>query len=206
MKALAAEIIIVKSEGERITEKLIKEMIETARKFSEQPNAYWTDQLNNFDHIAGYHPLGEEIWNQTEGKVDAFVHCVGTAASLTGISTILKEQNPRIKIFAVEPAESPVLSGGASGAHNIEGIGIGFDPPLWKPEIADEIFQIPTDEAKAMARRLATEEAIFAGTSSGPNVIAAIELAKRLGPSATVVTLLIDNGLKYLSTDVFIQP
>lgn len=206
MRALGAEIILVPSDEGRITKKLIQDMIEAARKISEEPNTYWTDQLNNVDHIAGYHPLGEEIWEQTKGQVDAFVQCVGTAASLNGVSTILRSHKPDIQIIAVEPAESAILSGGQSGAHNIEGIGIGFDPPLWDPSIADEIIPIPTGEAKAMARRLAAEEAIFAGTSSGANVTAAIQIAEKLGPDSTVVTLLVDNGLKYLSTDVFIEP
>jgi cysteine synthase A len=104
---------------------------------------------------------------------------------------------------AVEPAESPVLSGGEPGAHKIEGIGIGFTPPLWKASLADEIMLVSTEEAKLMARRLASQEALFAGTSSGANVVAAIRVAGRLGPGHTVVTLLVDSGLKYLTTDLY---
>jgi cysteine synthase A len=103
----------------------------------------------------------------------------------------------------VEPAESAVLSGGPSGSHKIEGIGIGFIPPLWKPPEVDEILTVSTDEAKAMARRLAMEEAIFAGPSTGANVTAALRIAERLGPDATVATIVVDSGLRYLSTDVF---
>jgi cysteine synthase A len=178
-------------------------MIEQARELSREPHTYWTDQLNNQDSIAGYQALGEEIWNQTNGEVDAFVHSVGTAASLRGVATVLKRRRPGVKIVAVEPAESAVLRGGRPGPHKIEGVGIGYTPPLWQPELVDEIIPVPTDAAKEMARRLAKEEALFAGTSSGANVIAAIEVGRRLGPNAKVVTLMADSGLKYLSTDVY---
>jgi cysteine synthase A len=203
MKALGAELTLVPSEGGRTTEKLIREMIEVARDMSNEPNTYWTDQLNNYDHIAGYHSLGEEIWEQTNGQVDAFVQSVGTAASIRGVSEVLKEKNPSVKVFAVEPAESAVLSGGGSGAHNIEGTGIGFTPPLWDANIVDEVLCVSTADAKSMARRLASEEALFAGTSSGANVVAALRVSEKLGRGATVVTLMIDSGLKYLSTDLF---
>lgn len=203
MRALGAELTLVPSEGGLTTKKLILDMIEKARELSGKPHTYWTDQLNNHDSIAGYYPLGEEIWSQTQGKVDAFVHSVGTAASSRGVATALKRQKPGIKIVAVEPAESPVLSGGQAGPHKIEGVGIGYTPPLWDPALVDQIMPVKTDDAKAMTRRLAKEEALFAGTSSGANVLAAIQVAERMGPGATVVTLMADSGLKYLSTDVY---
>ena len=203
MAALGAELTLVPSEGGRTTKKLILDMIETARELSREPHTYWTDQLNNHDSLAGYHPLGEEIWSQTGGKLDAFVHCVGTAASLRGIATTLKRHAPGIRIVAVEPGESPVLSGGPPGPHKIEGVGIGYTPPLWEASLVDEIVPVATEDAKEMTRRLAREEALFAGTSSGANVIAALRVAERLGPAATVVTLMADSGLKYLNTDVY---
>ncbi len=203
MKALGADMTIIPSHGEGITKKLIEEMIEKAREFSKESSTYWTDQLNNDDHVAGYYQLGEEIWQQTKGNVDAFVQVIGTAASIRGTTTILKKHNSNIKTFAVEPAESPVLSEGKSGSHGIGGIGIGFTPPLWDPTIADEIITISTEEAKAMARRLAKEEGLFAGISSGANVAAAIKIAERLESNATIVTLMVDSGLKYLSGDLF---
>ncbi|HEX5575283.1 MAG TPA: pyridoxal-phosphate dependent enzyme, partial [Gemmatimonadales bacterium] len=129
--------------------------------------------------------------------------CVGTAASSRGVATVLKRYQPSVRIVAVEPAESPVLSGGKPGPHKIEGVGIGYTPPLWDPTVVDEIVPVATEEAKEMTRRLAREEALFAGTSSGANVIAAIQVAQRLGPGAKVVTLMADSGLKYLSTDVY---
>jgi cysteine synthase A len=202
MAALGAELTLVPSEGGRTTKKLILDMIEAARKLSQVPHTFWSDQLNNHDTIAGYYSLGEEIWSQTKGKVDAFVHCVGTAASSRGVATVLKRYKPSIKIVAVEPAEAPVLRGGQAGPHSIEGVGIGFTPPLWDPTLVDEIVLVKSDDAKDTARRLAREEALFAGTSSGANVVAAIQVAERLGPDANVVTLMADSGLKYLSTDV----
>jgi cysteine synthase A len=203
MQALGAELTLVPSEGGRTTKKLIREMIEVAREISSEPNSYWTDQLNNYDHIAGYHSLGYEIWEQTEGQVDVFVQSVGTAASLLGTSEVLREKNPSLHVVAVEPAESAVLSGGETGYHNIEGTGIGYEPPLWDADRIDEIIPVSTVEAKAMARRLAREEALFAGTSSGANVVAALNVAEKLGPEVTIVTLMVDSGLKYLSTDVY---
>lgn len=203
MAALGAELTLVPSEGGRTTKKLILDMIEAARELSREPGSYWTDQLNNHDSIAGYFPLGEEIWKQTEGRVDAFVHSVGTAASSRGVATVLKRHRPDVRIVCVEPAESSVLLGGEPGPHKIEGVGIGYTPPLWDPGLVDEVMAVGTEEAKEMARRLAREEALFAGTSSGANVIAAIRVAERLGPGATVVTLMCDSGLKYLGTDVY---
>jgi cysteine synthase A len=203
MAALGAELTLVPSEGGLTTKKLILDMIEAARTLSQEPHTYWIDQLNNQDSIAGYYSLGEEIWSQTQGEVDAFVHSAGAAASLRGVATVLKRYKPSTKIVVVEPAESSVLLGGRAGAHDIEGIGIGWTPPLWEPTLVDDILAVSTDAAKNMARRLAREEALFAGTSSGANVVAAIQVAERLGPGAKVVTLMVDSGLKYLSTDVY---
>jgi cysteine synthase A len=203
MAALGAELTLVPSEGGLTTKKLILDMIEAARGLSREPHTYWTDQLNNHDAVAGYYSLGEEIWSQTKGEIDAFVHCVGTAATCRGVATVLKRHEPSVKIVVVEPAESSVLLGGPAGPHKIEGVGIGYTPPLWEPALVDEIVPVGTAEAKEMARRLAREEALFAGTSSGANVVAALRVAERLGPDANVVTLMADSGLKYVSTDVY---
>jgi cysteine synthase A len=203
MEAFGAELTLVASEEGLTTRKLILDMIEAAKEYGRRPHTYWTDQLNNSDSIAGYYPLAEEIWSQTNGELDAFVQCVGTAASSRGVATVLKRYNPRLRIIVVEPAESAVLSGGQAGPHKIEGVGIGYTPPLWDPSLVDEIVAVKTDDAKAMARRLAREEGLFGGTSSGANVIAAIRIAERLGPDASIATLMVDSGLKYLSTDVF---
>ncbi|HWG84136.1 MAG TPA: cysteine synthase family protein [Deinococcales bacterium] len=203
MRAFGAEITIVPSDNRRITAALIKEMIETARGLGVRPGHWWCDQLNNHDAIAGYHALGEELWVQSGQRVDAFVHSVGTAHSIHGAASALRRHQPRLTVHAVEPAESAVLSGLPSGSHKIEGIGIGFTPPLWQPEEVNEVLTVSTADAKAMARRLARDEGVFAGTSSGANVVAALRIAERLGPGATVATIICDSGLRYLSTDVF---
>jgi cysteine synthase len=206
MQAFGAHIQDVKSDGGRINEALIKEMIRMAAELSQRPGHWYCDQLRNHDAVAGYIPLGQEIWRQTSGTVDAFVHAVSTAHSIHGVTRALWAENRAVRIVAVEPEESAVLSGGPSGSHKIEGIGIGFIPPLWQPELVDEIQTVSTADATAMARRLAHEEGIFAGTSTGANVVAAIRVAQALGSRATVVTLAVDSGLRYLSTDVFAQP
>jgi cysteine synthase len=203
MHAFGAQVTDVLSDNKRITGALIKAMIEKSRIVSQQPNHWWADQLNNHDAVTGYTSLGEEILEQTGGTIDAFVHAVGTAHSLHGVTKVLWKHNPQIHIAAVEPAESAVLSGHPSGSHRIEGIGIGFVPPLWDRSLVNEILMVSTDDAKAMARRLAGEEGLFAGTSSGANVVAAMRIAQRLGPKATVVTLMVDSGLRYVSTDLY---
>ena len=203
MRALGAGLTLVHSPTGGTTKALTLEMIEVARGLASRPGSYWTDQLNNCDVIPGYADMGREIWDQAGGKVDAFVQSVGTCGSLRGISTHLRELNPRVQVTAVEPAESAVLSGGPSGSHKIEGTGPGFVMPLWEDGLAEEIRPVSSEDAMAMARRLAREEGIFAGTSTGANVLAALELAERLGPGATVVTLAVDSGMKYLSTALY---
>jgi cysteine synthase A len=203
MAAFGAELTIVPSEDGLITKALIQNLIAKAKEFSQEPGTYWTDQLNNADSIAGYHPLGEEIWEQTDGRVDAFVQSVGTSASLRGTASVLRRHNPGLRVVAVEPGESAVLSGGQPGAHLIEGIGIGYTPPMWDSALPDEVVPVPTAEAEDMARRLAREEGLFAGTSAGANVLAAIRVGQRLGPTARIATLLVDSGLKYLSTRLY---
>ena len=203
MAALGAELTLIESEGGLITRTLIADMIEAARAISREPRTYWTDQLNNADSVAGYHPMGEEIWRQSDGKTDAFVQSIGTTASLRGVAAVLRRYNPAVEIVAVEPGESAVLSGSSPGAHKIEGIGIGYAPPLWDASLVNDIIPVPTADAEAMARRLAREEGLFAGTSSGANVIGAIRTGLRLGPDKSVATILVDSGLKYLSTDVY---
>ena len=203
MVAYGAKLTLVSYAGGGATKQMFLDMIETARRISEQPNTYWVNQLHNPDTIAGYYPLGEEIWKQMGGEIDAFVQSVGTFASLCGVATVLKRHNPKIRIIAVEPAESSVLRGSPPGAHDIEGIGVGFTPPLWQPELVDEILSVKTTDAKETARELARKEAVFTGSSSGGNVHAALRLAQQLGPKARIATLMIDSGLKYLSTDVY---
>lgn len=203
MRALGADVIELPSEGGRTSKELIQRMISRAKKLSSGPNSFFADQFNNPDAANGYIPLAEELWDQSGGKIDAFVQSVGTAQCITGVSRALLERDDKIQIVAVEPSESPVLSGGEPGPHKIEGVGPGFVPPIWTDNLTDEIIQISTNDAKNMARRLAREEAIFAGTSTGANILAAIQIATRMGPDSTVATIACDSGLKYLSTDLY---
>jgi cysteine synthase A len=203
MRIYGAELEIIHSETGGMTARLMRDMITAARAFTERTGAFWTDQMNNTAPLSDYHRMAEEIFTQTNAAgdgIDGFVQSVGTGASLRGIGEALRERRPRIKIVAVEPAESAVLSGGAPGSHHIEGIGVGFVVPLWSSAVADSIERVSSEEATAMAFRLTREEGLFAGISTGANVVAALRLAQELGPGATVVTVLVDSGMKYLKT------
>jgi cysteine synthase A len=200
MTILGAKLHIVPSASGGMTEQLTRNMVEAASVITKETGGFWTDQLKNTDQLGAYHAMADEIWNQTGGKIDSFVQMVGTAASLRGIADGLRRHNDQIRIVAVEPAESAVLSGGKPGAHKIDGVGAGFVVPLWNERIADRIEQVSTEEAMAMALRLAREEGLFAGTSTGGNVVAALRLAEEWGPGANVVTVMCDTGMKYLKT------
>ena len=203
MRAYGAQVTEIPSEGGRITRDLIRAMMAEAESLGRRPGHWFCDQLNNRDGEAGYHPLGEELWQQAGGRVDAFVQSVGSAHSIQGTAQALRRHNPRLHVVAAEPAETRVLAGQPPGAHRIEGIGIGFVPPLWTPAAVDELQAASTEESNAMARRLARDEGLFTGTSTGLNLIVALRLAERLGAGATVATIIIDSGLRYVSTDVF---
>jgi len=203
MQALGARLTLVPSPTGGTTRALTLAMIETARGLAAEPGCYWTDQLNNADQLRGYDRMGEEILEQAGGRVDAFVQSVGTAGSLRGNAARLRAHDPAVRIVAVEPAESAVLSGGPSGSHKIEGTGIGFVAPLWIDGLAHEIRTVSTAEAMETARLLAREEGLFAGTSTGANVAAALRVAAELGVGGTVVTVAVDSGMKYLSTALY---
>jgi cysteine synthase A len=200
MRILGADLRLVPSDSGRMTEKLTRDMIEAARLIQVATGGFWTDQLRNTDQITAYHAMAEEIRRQTGQRIDGFVQSVGTAASLRGNAEALRDDNEEIAIVAVEPAESPVLSGGPAGAHKIDGVGAGFVVPLWRDDIADVIERVSTEDAITMALLLARAEGLFAGTSTGANVVAALRLAERLGPKATIVTVMCDTGLKYLKS------
>lgn len=203
MAALGAELTVLQSQGGGMDAALTRNMIEAARQITERTQAFWTDQLNNTDQLSAYHAMADEIWRQTDGRIDAFVQSTGTAASVRGVAEGLRRHKPAMHIVAVEPAESAVLSGGKSGSHKIEGVGAGFVVPLWHGAIADEIAQVSTEAAMAMARQLARREALFAGSSTGANLVAALDLGRRLGKDATIVTVMCDTGLKYISTALY---
>jgi cysteine synthase len=201
MEAFGADLRIVKSEGGMITPDLIPRMIEEARKIAAEPNTYWTDQFNNRDMLKGYAQLGSELLEQVEKPIDAYCGGVGTAGMLMGVARILKPTGTRIVAF--EPGTSPVISKGIAGTHHVEGIGTSFVPPQLDKAFYDEARAIDEGEASAMARRLAREEGIFTGLSSGLNVVGALQLARELGSGHTVVTVAVDSGLKYLAGDLY---
>lgn len=198
MRLLGARLEVVPSDGGRMTAALTHAMVEAARRIATATGAFWTDQLRNVDQTHGYRRLADELVTDTGGRLDAFVQSVGTAGSLRGVAEGLREAGVATRIIAVEPAESAVLSGGPSGAHKIDGVGAGFVVPLWNAALVDGIERVSTDEARAMAFRLAREEGVFAGTSTGANVVAALRVAEHLGPDAVVATVMCDTGMKYL--------
>ncbi len=201
MRAFGAELIIIPSEGGKITPDLIPTMRERARQLSEQAGTFFTDQINNPNTIRGYEDIGTEIRAQLDRPVDVFCGAVGTAGMLMGVSNVLRADGTRI--VALEPASAPLLSKGQRGTHRVEGIGIGMVPPLLRPDAYHEVCAVDEADARAMARRLAREEGIFAGISSGLNVAAAVQIAQELGPGHTVVTVACDSGMKYLAGDLY---
>ena len=203
MKLFGGELDLVPSHGGKITPDLVPRMIERAREIVAMQPSYFTDQFRNTDMLKGYEGMAVEIVEQAAGPVDAFCGGVGTAGMLMGVSRVLRQQKPAPKVVALEPAGSPAISKGSSGTHHIEGVGSGFVPPLLDKLAFDEARGIDEGEARAMARRLAKEEGIFAGTSTGMNVVGALALAKELGVGRTVVTVAVDSGLKYLAGDLY---
>lgn len=203
MAAFGAELIIEPSVNGQITGELIQRAIARAQGIAEADDAYWTDQFHNEDAIAGYRGIVAELTSQVDGPIDVFCGGVGTGGMLAGVSRALRERGGKTRVVALEPASSPILSEGRSGAHHIEGVGIGFAPPLLEPGDFDEARAIDEADARETARRMVREEGIFAGTSSGMNVTAAIRLAREVGPGHTVVTVAVDTGLKYLAGDLY---
>jgi cysteine synthase A len=205
MRAFGAEVVVVPSRGGQITPDLIPKMQAVARELAARPGTYWTDQFNNTDALVGYAGIGRELAQQVDGPIDAFCGGVGVGGMLVGVSQALKAAGSGARIVALEPAGSPVISTGTPGTHHVEGVGVGFLPPLLTPGTYDEVRVVDEAEARQTARRLAREEGIFAGTSSGLNITGALAVARELGPGKTVVTVAVDTGLKYLSGDLF-QP
>ena len=198
MRAFGANLEIIPSQDGKITPDLIPRMIKRAKQIAQANNAYATDQFNNEDSLKGYAQIGYELLQQVTTPIAAFCGGVGTAGMLMGVAKALSEANSQTRIIALEPATSPAISTGAVGTHHIEGIGVGFIPPLLKRGSYDEARGIDEAQARHMAQRLAREEGIFSGTSTGLNVVGALEIARELGPGHTVVTVAVDSGLKYL--------
>jgi cysteine synthase A len=203
MRAFGADLTIVPSEGGKTTPDLIPRMMKLAEEMARQSGAYRTNQIFNEDQHIGYNAIGREILQQLDGNVDAFVASFGTAGCSMGVAQILRGKSRSIGVYLIEPSESPVVSKGIEGTHDIEGIGAGFVPSLLKRDLYDEILTVSTEDAQQMARKLAREEGIFAGTSSGANVLGALQVAKKLGGGKNIVTVAVDTGLKYLSTELY---
>jgi cysteine synthase A len=200
MRAFGAEVRVFPSEGGKVTPGLIQTLKAEAERLASEPGTFYANQFNNRDAIEGYRGIGTELLAQA-GPISTFCGGVGTAGMLAGVSQALKPGGTRI--IALEPDTSPVLTDGHGGPHRVEGMGVGFLPPHLTPDVYDEARAINESEARAMARRLAREEGIFGGVSTGLNVVAALQLARELGPGHTVATVAVDTGLKYLAGDLF---
>jgi cysteine synthase len=203
MEALGAELRIVPSDGGKVTPALFERFKTAIAVLAKEPDTLWTDQFNNPDAIEGYMGIGRELLEQTGGRIDAFCGAVGTGGMLRGVWRALREAGSAARIVALEPATSPALTQGRGGAHHVEGIGTGSVPPHMRDRPYDEARAIDETEARAMAKRLAREEGLLVGTSSGLNVAAAVALAQELGAGKTVATVIVDSGLKYLAGDLF---
>lgn len=203
MTALGADLVIEPSIDGKITPDLVPRMVERAKGLAAHPDVYFTNQFENADMIAGYRTVGDELLQQLDRPIDVFCAAVGTAGLAMGVSVALAEGDSPARIIVFEPASTPVISGEAPGTHHIEGIGVGFVPPLLDADRYDEVRTVTEADARAMARRLAAEEGLLAGTSTGCNVAGAIAVAAELGSGHTVVTVAVDTGLKYLEGDLF---
>lgn len=205
MQVFGAELEVLKSDGGKLTPDLVPRMMARAREIAAEGPSYATDQMRNPDMVAGYEPLGEELLRQMPQPIHTFCAAVGTAGMLMGTTRVLRRTNPGVRIVALEPTTSAVLSGAAPGRHGVEGIAPGFVPPQFDRSLVTETRAIDEAEARQMAWTLARQEGIFAGTSTGLNVVAALQLARELGagPGHNVVTVAVDSGLKYLAGDLY---
>ena len=202
MRAFGARVELIESPA-GITPELIPSMMARAAEIVAETGAFATDQFNNVDVLDGYRPLGAEVVAQLPGPIGAFAVYVGTAGCFLGTSQAMRAAHPDLHRVVVEPGESAVLSGGPPGTHHIEGGGIGRRPPQLLPDSYDEVIAVPEGEAFAMAREAARTEGVFSGPSTGANLVAARELARRLGPGQRVVTIQVDSGLKYLAGGLY---
>ena len=202
MRAFGAEVELIPSPS-GITPTLIPAMQARAAEIAAEIDGYQTDQFNNRDMVNGYEPLGDELADVLGDRLDAWVGYVGTAGCFLGVTRALRRRIPGVERVAVEPAESAVLSGGPPGTHRIEGGGAGFIPPQLTRDSWDTVETVSTAEAFEMARRAAREEGLWSGPSTGANLVAALRVARRMGPDRRVATVLVDSGLKYLGGELY---
>lgn len=203
MTAFGADLRIVPSDGGKVSPSLFERFKAEIAKLAAEPNTFWTDQFHNADALNGYAEIGRELMEQTDGRIDVFCGAVGTGGMLAGVARALREGGSRARIIALEPAESPAMTEGRGGAHRVEGIGTGSIPPHMSNRPYDEARAIREADSREMARRLAREEGLLIGTSSGLNIAAAVQIARELGPGKVVATVAVDSGLKYLAGDLF---
>ena len=203
MEVFGAELEVLKSDGGKLTPDLVPRMMARAREIAAEAPSYATDQMRNPDMVAGYESLGDELLKQVRGPIHTFCGAVGTSGMLMGTGRVLKRANPATRIVALEPTTSAVLSGKTPGRHGVEGVAPGFVPPQFDRALVSETRAIDEPEARRMAWTLAQQEGLFAGTSTGVNVVAALQLARELGAGKTVVTVAVDSGLKYLAGDLY---
>jgi len=202
MRAFGADLEVMPSDGGKVTPALFDRFKARIAELTKDPNTFWTNQFNNADALEGYATIGRELLDQI-GVVDAFVGAVGTAGMLVGVSNAFKNAGARTRIVALEPTTSPFLTTGKGGPHRVEGTAAGFRPPHLVEGSYDEVRAIDENDARVMSRRAAKEEGIFAGTSTGLNLVGALQLARELGPGKTVATVAVDTGLKYLAGDLY---
>jgi len=203
MRLFGGELEIFPAEGGKLVPELYQRMKRRAEELAQEPGTFYTNQFNNEDALRAYMGIGTELVEQAGTGLTAFCGGVGTAGMLMGVSRALKQAGCKARIVALEPASSPVLTTGKGGPHRVEGIAAGFRPPHLKEGEYDEARTVEEGAAREMARRLAKEEGIFAGTSSGLNVTAALQLAQELGRGSTVATVAVDTGFKYLAGDLY---
>jgi cysteine synthase len=203
MRAFGAELRIVPSEGGKVTPALFETFQKDIAVLSAEPDTFWTDQFHNADALDGYAGIGRELLEQTGGTLDVYCGAVGTGGMLAGVTRALRDAGSKTRIVALEPASSPAMTEGHGGAHHVEGIGTGRVPPHMAHKPYDDARAIREEDARIMARRLAKEEGLLVGTSSGLNIAAAIDLARELGSGKVVATVAVDTGLKYLAGDLF---
>jgi cysteine synthase A len=203
MRAFGATLDVEPSPTGTITPELIQTLVARVRTLAAEPGTFWTDQFNNPDNRAGYHAMADETLEALGGRLDEFVMMVGTGGCFSGNAEVFKTRVPGVRCIAGEPMTSRALTHGPLGGHRIEGTGAGFIPAIYRGDLADAVVAVTDDDARMTARRLAREEGIFGGVSSGANVWIALERAKQLPAGARIVTTVCDSGLKYLNGDLY---
>ena len=203
MRAYGATVLVEPSLGGVVTPDLWPRMIDRANSLVDGGGYIYLNQFHNRYAAIGYQEMGKEILKQIKRPIDVICGAVGTAGMIMGVGSVIRAKWPNARVVALEPDSSPVLSGGLPGPHGIDGTAAGFVPPLFNREVVTDVLAFPEKEARIMARRLAREEGIFAGTSTGLNVVAALQLAREIGEGGVIITAACDSGFKYLDGELY---